>query len=523
MSYSQVVLEATFAQTRSTYGVNATQAPLAQSQLGFAGQRTTADGHTLRARRLNATQPEMEDNADAGPSEPQPEPNQVVTSPTAILDSDTNASPTENDTTHDIHRDTSPKAPAVLSMSSQAPLVSHPEAESTIICRAGKRSYLAGGAPSYTPPAAPTPPLRRSTGQRPVTRDLLLDQTVLSTAGATWSALATSKDDITERKTKRARLGGDGGKVVESGEMRSLLRGFAREGAAVPTNEVGDGEEEGAESEEGGNVEKDVESAHRRDDGTPDVELSEELLLPPTPSIRFGRRRPGSNRLDEDLEDETQEVDVPTTGSPARVKIEDQTEETAMVIDLAERDAASSVPVSSSPGPSSDVYMDSEDLNKPMELPLLDTQANREVVRTVAQSDNEESRGLHVALDRIQATWANIAANRSKSDTLSAPSKKTLQNDGDIDMQDANPLVTGLVGVEESERAERLLSRVIEKADFEAMEILGQFNKGFIVARLRKGGAHDDLFIVDQHAADEKYNFETLQQTTKIQSQKLFK
>jgi MutL C terminal dimerisation domain len=33
----------------------------------------------------------------------------------------------------------------------------------------------------------------------------------------------------------------------------------------------------------------------------------------------------------------------------------------------------------------------------------------------------------------------------------------------------------------------------------------------------------DDLFIVNQHAADEKYNFETLQQTTSIKSQNLFR
>jgi DNA mismatch repair protein PMS2 len=30
------------------------------------------------------------------------------------------------------------------------------------------------------------------------------------------------------------------------------------------------------------------------------------------------------------------------------------------------------------------------------------------------------------------------------------------------------------------------------------------------------------LFIVDQHAADEKYNFETLQATTRLESQRLF-
>jgi DNA mismatch repair protein PMS2 len=48
------------------------------------------------------------------------------------------------------------------------------------------------------------------------------------------------------------------------------------------------------------------------------------------------------------------------------------------------------------------------------------------------------------------------------------------------------------------------------------MSIVGQFNLGFIITKLDA-----DLFIVDQHATDEKYNFETLQKTTKIISQKL--
>ncbi|KAJ7040580.1 hypothetical protein C8F04DRAFT_1082777 [Mycena alexandri] len=72
--------------------------------------------------------------------------------------------------------------------------------------------------------------------------------------------------------------------------------------------------------------------------------------------------------------------------------------------------------------------------------------------------------------------------------------------------------------------ATEALARTISKEDFGSMDILGQFNLGFIVTRRRTGeGATlmDDLFIVDQHAADEKYNFETLQQTTRIRSQKL--
>lgn len=48
------------------------------------------------------------------------------------------------------------------------------------------------------------------------------------------------------------------------------------------------------------------------------------------------------------------------------------------------------------------------------------------------------------------------------------------------------------------------------------MKIVGQFNLGFIIVKLE-----NDLFIVDQHATDEKYNFETLQQTTSLKSQKL--
>ncbi|GMK58831.1 hypothetical protein CspeluHIS016_0602730 [Cutaneotrichosporon spelunceum] len=79
-----------------------------------------------------------------------------------------------------------------------------------------------------------------------------------------------------------------------------------------------------------------------------------------------------------------------------------------------------------------------------------------------------------------------------------------------------------------AESAEEALARVVSKADFSRMEILGQFNKGFIITRLKghvdEEGAvaeSDDLFIIDQHASDEKYNFETLQRTTVIKSQAL--
>ncbi|KAL7412123.1 hypothetical protein BDY24DRAFT_109550 [Mrakia frigida] len=71
-----------------------------------------------------------------------------------------------------------------------------------------------------------------------------------------------------------------------------------------------------------------------------------------------------------------------------------------------------------------------------------------------------------------------------------------------------------------SESAALELQRTIDKSDFALMKVVGQYNLGFIVVR-KRSVAGDDLFIVDQHASDEKFNFETLQLTTRIQSQKL--
>ncbi|XP_011647670.1 mismatch repair endonuclease PMS2 [Pogonomyrmex barbatus] len=64
--------------------------------------------------------------------------------------------------------------------------------------------------------------------------------------------------------------------------------------------------------------------------------------------------------------------------------------------------------------------------------------------------------------------------------------------------------------------AEKELQRELTKDSFGKMEIIGQFNLGFIIARLE-----DDLFIIDQHATDEKFRFEKLSNETKLKTQKL--
>ncbi|RMD41764.1 hypothetical protein DV735_g3355, partial [Chaetothyriales sp. CBS 134920] len=74
---------------------------------------------------------------------------------------------------------------------------------------------------------------------------------------------------------------------------------------------------------------------------------------------------------------------------------------------------------------------------------------------------------------------------------------------------------------------EARLSLTVSKADFSRMRVVGQFNLGFILAVRPKtatsgqGEDHskDELFIIDQHASDEKFNFERLQAETVIGNQ----
>ena len=83
------------------------------------------------------------------------------------------------------------------------------------------------------------------------------------------------------------------------------------------------------------------------------------------------------------------------------------------------------------------------------------------------------------------------------------------------------------------ETAEDRLSLTVTKDDFAKMRIIGQFNLGFILATRSSEDdlnntvagptsfSKDELFIIDQHASDEKINFERLQAETVVQNQRL--
>lgn len=116
-----------------------------------------------------------------------------------------------------------------------------------------------------------------------------------------------------------------------------------------------------------------------------------------------------------------------------------------------------------------------------------------------------------------QYDWRSVARRlRIKQERWKQKYEESQQKQQEEPLVDTVREEGGLEG--NIETADQALSRLIRKQDFLQMSVLGQFNRGFIICRHL-----DDLYIVDQHASDEKYNFEQLQRNAQISSQPLIR
>jgi DNA mismatch repair protein PMS2 len=129
------------------------------------------------------------------------------------------------------------------------------------------------------------------------------------------------------------------------------------------------------------------------------------------------------------------------------------------------------------------------------------------VLGALLRAENHAASTVHTSLEEIQRMARVYQKSRSVAEE---------QREAKV-----RRLPVGEVGAEEQ------LSLVVQKEDFRKMNIVGQFNNGFILATQRtiaseKNGRQTlQVFIIDQHASDEKYNFERLQASTEMQSQPL--
>lgn len=113
---------------------------------------------------------------------------------------------------------------------------------------------------------------------------------------------------------------------------------------------------------------------------------------------------------------------------------------------------------------------------------------------------------VEMAHTRTNAPIAQLRGSHFLSESLSA------QNDSDVPCKSAFCFFAPGTPVE--------IHKKIEKSDFSRMEVVGQFNSGFILCTLSEED-QTTLLIVDQHASDEIQNFEKLERSMQLRRQLL--
>lgn len=156
------------------------------------------------------------------------------------------------------------------------------------------------------------------------------------------------------------------------------------------------------------------------------------------------------------------------------------------------------------------------------------------VAQLIQEAEAMAARPSSQNLQRASQVLKNSSGRKDSTLQLSCTIHPSLDQ---IGLQ-AQALTTALLGLKaqgpcqdsavvkdelDSTQAENKLSLTVTKPDFGRMRIIGQFNLGFILAI--RPPSHDqdqdELFIIDQHAADEKYNYERFSRTITLQSQRL--
>ncbi|CAL8073081.1 unnamed protein product [Calicophoron daubneyi] len=122
-----------------------------------------------------------------------------------------------------------------------------------------------------------------------------------------------------------------------------------------------------------------------------------------------------------------------------------------------------------------------------------------------AQGPYRESVPIDFSMNRLRSRWSTIS-NQISFTAGADPDSQSATEDFSL----------GQFRADEIDAAESELTTYFSKTNFNELKVVGQFNLGFIIAQ------HDrDLFIIDQHASDEKYRFEQLCENYRFVSQPL--
>ena len=146
-------------------------------------------------------------------------------------------------------------------------------------------------------------------------------------------------------------------------------------------------------------------------------------------------------------------------------------------------------------------------------------QRGKTITWSAFEGNDSILRQYKAARNRMKSTYSELSAYSTDNSSSSGVNSDT------IDPKVAATEVGNSVGVPDddfsfgSKRKKEPQNITLTKDEFTHLNIVGQFNFGFILAICR----NFHLWILDQHACDEKFNFEHLIKNTVLQEQKLLK
>jgi DNA mismatch repair protein PMS2 len=508
-----VALTERFDSARSSFVLNATQVALAQKEENTVAAESGRASKKAQPLFIPDDEDPNGDGISAGTQdtitiEPDGEPMSIDdTSTTPLTNEIPTTSPSDSDgpiTTRKRPRSVSPDPVSDEKETPSKPAGSPSPAPTPASSTSSQR--LAG--PGRTPARVEQILSENTSGSTGSRRAV---QMVLDTTGASWN-LKPGQEGPPRKRPHPADISGSSSGKSARANMRAQLAGFARGGAQIVQEKENEGDSDSPEDEEVNEgieqmaVDEDEErprssSPKKMDDDTDVTELeigyegkSSTDVVEETMAIDSSESE--GDETSKQPNDTSRSAAAATAGSPNSVQASDDlTSNTDVLLSSSpEAGATSESAVPATPSSPSKV-----------------SGIRAEVVRTA----KEVSASLAFDLQRTTKAWH--AYLEHKFSTQPQPPQPAPRS-SDLESADLGA---------DDEKATATLARVLSKVDFGVMEVIGQFNRGFIVARLSKIGgegsaATDDLFIVDQHAADEKYNFETLQATTRLESQRLF-
>jgi DNA mismatch repair protein PMS2 len=336
-------------------------------------------------------------------------------------------------------------------------------------------------------------PMRKPAQQATIT---IGDTTIVSTVGkGSWTS-SRSRVHIPKFSLSGTPLSQT---AKKSSLVQKSLRGFI-----APGTQLDDSEDEG-ESEDEEEDEEEEEDDDKDEDENSEVG-SNILDAPRASSLPSARRRVSNSRSPS--ADEATDVSGPP-GIPQPLSHEEEVEEIGADHQQQVEEASDEEYIDESEKKAREEAKISKMIAEAEETATRPTEKNLKRADKLLQTSRKTYRTINLV--GVVETSTDFISQSLQS--LEA----SLQNAESNTLQNSN--VPSAIQLDPEER----LSLTVSKSDFLQMRIIGQFNLGFILAVRPPSitSSTPDLFIIDQHASDEKYNFERFTTSTILEPQRL--